>query len=73
MTVSFSRIESIPFLVGAKPDVLVDLGAQFGSLLDSGGLTDVVLKVGAEEIRVHSIILAARSPVFDAMWTTSMK
>lgn len=73
MTVSFSRIESIPFLVGAKPDALVDLGAQFGSLLDSGRSTDVVVKVGEEEIRAHSIILAARSPVFDAMWTTSMK
>ena len=73
MTVSFSGIESIPFLVGAKPDALVELGAQFGSLLDSGRLTDVVVKVGEEEIRVHSIILAARPPVLDAMWTTSMK
>jgi len=73
MTVSFSRIESVPFLNGAKPDALVDLGTQLGSLLDSGRLSDVVVRVGDEHIRAHSIVLAARSPVFDAMWTSSMK
>eukprot|EP00411_Alexandrium_monilatum_P022397 CAMPEP_0175221020 /NCGR_PEP_ID=MMETSP0093-20121207/20090_1 /TAXON_ID=311494 /ORGANISM="Alexandrium monilatum, Strain CCMP3105" /LENGTH=377 /DNA_ID=CAMNT_0016514557 /DNA_START=21 /DNA_END=1154 /DNA_ORIENTATION=+ len=73
MTVSFSRIETVPYLVGAKPDALADLGNQLGAFLDSGHLTDVVVKVGDESIRAHSAILAARSPVFDAMWSTSMK
>merc|ERR1711920_795173 len=40
---------------------------------DSGRMADVVVRVGDEQIRAHSNILAARSPVFDAMWSTSMK
>ncbi|CEF65919.1 Speckle-type POZ protein [Strongyloides ratti] len=37
-------------------------------LLD-GTLTDFVIKVGSQEIRTHKAILAARSPVFEAMFS----
>jgi len=49
------------------------LGPQLGALLDSGRFADVVVRVGQEEIRAHSAILAARSAVFDAMWSSGMK
>mmetsp|Transcript_40582 Transcript_40582/g.81788 ORF Transcript_40582/g.81788 Transcript_40582/m.81788 type:complete len:509 (-) Transcript_40582:182-1708(-) len=49
------------------------LGPQFGALLDSGLFTDVVVHVEKEEIHAHSSVLAARSPVFKAMWLSSMR
>lgn len=42
-------------------------------LLQSGNMADVVLKVGNEVIQAHSIILAARSPVFERMFSCPMK
>ena len=42
------------------------------SLLDSGDFSDVVLVVGAKEFRVHKNILAARSDVFRAMFSSDM-
>jgi len=51
-----------------------ELGPQLGKLLDSGRFADVIVRVGQEEeIRAHSAILAARSHVFDAMWSSGMK
>ena len=44
--------------------VVKDLGA----LLDGGKNTDVVFRVGDEEIAAHRLLLAARSPVFEAMF-----
>mmetsp|Transcript_101737 Transcript_101737/g.323278 ORF Transcript_101737/g.323278 Transcript_101737/m.323278 type:complete len:501 (+) Transcript_101737:59-1561(+) len=49
------------------------LGPQLGALLDSALFTDVVVHVEKEEIRAHSSVLAARSPVFKAMWLSSMR
>lgn len=73
MTVSLSKMESVLCLINAPPDTMLDLGTQFGELLDSGRFADVVLRIGEEQLRAHSVILAARSPVFDAMWATSMR
>lgn len=50
-----------------------ELGPQLGRLLDSGQFSDVVMRVGQEEISAHSAILAARSPVFEAMWSSGMR
>lgn len=47
--------------------------ASLGEALDTGLLSDVVLRVGTKEIHAHKAILAARSPVFCAMFTTDMR
>jgi hypothetical protein len=49
-----------------------DLIADFRHLWTSGHLSDVSLKVQGEEVRAHKLILAARSPVFERMFATSM-
>ncbi|KAJ8678635.1 hypothetical protein QAD02_014422 [Eretmocerus hayati] len=46
---------------------------DFGALLDSEEFSDVSLIVGCREFRVHKAILAARSPVFLAMFKNDMK
>lgn len=46
---------------------------SFKVLLDSKMFADLTLKVGDEHIRVHSLILAARSPVFCAMFSAGMR
>lgn len=43
------------------------------ALLQTGNLSDVVLKVGSETIDAHRLILAARSPVFERMFSCPMK
>lgn len=43
---------------------------SFKALLDSKLFADLTLRVGDEHIRVHSLVLAARSPVFCAMFST---
>jgi len=43
------------------------------SFLDSGTLADLTLRVGSDKILVHSQILAARSPVFQAMLLSQMR
>jgi len=73
MTVSLSRVTPLPRQKVELPDALQDLGKCLGDLFDGGHFTDVVLVVGEERINAHSIILAARSPVFDAMWCSSMQ
>lgn len=50
-----------------------NLGGHLSRLLDSGRFADVTLRVGGEEIRAHRAVLAARSPVFDAMLSSGMK
>lgn len=37
------------------------------ALLQSGHLADLALKVKTEVLQVHSVVLAARSPVFERM------
>ena len=46
---------------------------DLGNLLADGLLSDVVLRVGDQNFPVHRAILAARSPVFRAMFTSNMK
>ena len=69
--------------IGLDFDILVDdLDGQsrntissddLGNLLVDGHLSDVVLRVGDRKFPVHRAILAARSPVFRAMFTSDMK
>lgn len=73
MTVSLSRVTPLPNHREPPPDGLRDLGASLGVLLDTGRFSDVSVVCGEERLDAHSVILAARSPVFDAMWSTSMQ
>lgn len=73
MTVSLSRVTPLPNAKVAPPDALLDLSTCFGALLDSGRFADVLIVVGEERTSAHSVVLAARSPVFEAMWSTSMQ
>ncbi|KAL0699399.1 hypothetical protein Bca4012_055521 [Brassica carinata] len=43
-----------------------DLGHQFGKLLESGKGVDVTFQVDGETFPAHTLVLAARSPVFRA-------
>lgn len=43
------------------------------SLYKEETLCDFTLKIGKENLRVHKVVLCARSPVFKAMLTTEMK
>ncbi|KAK9129010.1 hypothetical protein Syun_017807 [Stephania yunnanensis] len=43
-----------------------DIGAQFGSLLENGEGSDVVFDVAGQKFHAHKLVLAARSPVFQA-------
>ena len=45
------------------------LSENFRELYDRGKYTDVIIQVKDREFKVHKAILAARSPVFDAMFT----
>lgn len=49
------------------------LALDIGELLSSGEFSDVTLEVQGQEIKVHQLILAARSPVFSAMLSVDMK
>jgi len=64
--------EEVLKLFDGQPDKR-ELGPQLGRLLDSGQFSDVVMRIGQEEISAHSAILAARSPVFEAMWSSGMR
>ena len=50
-----------------------NLTDDLGNLLVDDHLSDVVLCVGDRKFPVHRAILAARSPVFRAMFTSNMK
>lgn len=78
VTCTVSGVEPVQSFCPQRADALQDLGQQLGGLLDEGHLADVIVRVGDEKtgyekIRAHSSILAARSPVFKAMWSTSMR
>ncbi|ELU11118.1 hypothetical protein CAPTEDRAFT_161127 [Capitella teleta] len=49
------------------------LSDDLGNLFDSSGFSDVTLCVGGREFQVHKAILAARSPVFNAMFEHEME
>lgn len=72
MTIAASGVEQIAPspATGSSPS---DLGPQLGALLESGKYSDIVIRIGSEEIHAHRAILAARSPVFDAMWSSPMR
>ena len=69
--------------IGLDFDILVDdldeqssntiLSDDLGNLLVNGHLSDVALRVGDRKFPVHRAILAAKSPVFRAMFTSDMK
>lgn len=69
-----------PVLTGAMPVAdggapcasQKELAADLSALWLSGRRSDVVLKVGEEELRSHGQVLAARSPVFDRMLAAGM-
>lgn len=48
------------------PVPVSDLGHQFGKLLESGKGVDVTFRVDGETFPAHTLVLAARSPVFRA-------
>lgn len=50
-----------------------NLSDDFGHLLESRQLSDVVLSVQGKEIHAHKVVLAARSPVAAAMFQHEMK
>ncbi|XP_065205296.1 speckle-type POZ protein B-like isoform X7 [Planococcus citri] len=50
-----------------------DLSKNFALLFEKQTLTDVVLSVNGKEYPAHKAVLAARSPVFCAMFTHSTK
>lgn len=52
---------------------LVKLSKDFGNLLSRGDHSDMIIKVKDEELRAHSSILIARSSVFAAMLSSSMR
>jgi len=49
------------------------LASNLSSLLSSGWRSDAALQVDGREIKVHSLILAARSPVFKQMLDSGME
>lgn len=49
------------------------LSEDLGQLLESQKFNDVVLSVGGKEFPAHKAILAARSPVFAAMFEHEME
>lgn len=59
-----ARMAAAAATAAAHAAVVKDLGA----LLDGGKNTDVVFRVAGEDIAAHRSLLAARSPVFEAMF-----
>lgn len=52
---------------------LKGLSNDFGSLLQSQGFSDVTISVSGKEFKAHKAILAARSPVFAAMFAHDLE
>lgn len=52
---------------------LMNLSVQLEALLQTGDHTDVIIKVNDDQLRVHSLILMARSNVFASMLTLPMR
>lgn len=49
------------------------LAANMATLWSSGSWSDVTLSAGGERLRVHRLVLAARSPVFKRMLSSGMR
>nr|XP_042901794.1 kelch-like protein 8 [Parasteatoda tepidariorum] len=54
-------------------DTSINLSSDFLSALQKNSFTDVSIKCGDYVQQVHKFVLAARSPVFEAMFTTPME
>lgn len=65
--------ERVEAAASVQRDGLADLRDSWKSLLESQDLTDLTLTVRDECLRVHSVVLAARSPVFRAMLSAGMR
>jgi len=65
-------ISVAPLDAGTAATAGEDLLADLRALWESGQRSDVVLRAGGSELRVHGLILAARSPVFARMLAGEM-
>ncbi|GIX92626.1 speckle-type POZ protein [Caerostris extrusa] len=83
---SFGVLSNVIEVIERGSDFLQDFGICYGTqdsceslkdameqLLREKILCDVTLQVGSEEFPAHKAILAARSPVFKAMFTRDMQ
>lgn len=50
-----------------------DIGAHFGILLENEDGSDVTFNVDGEKFHAHKLVLAARSPVFEAEFSDAME
>lgn len=50
-----------------------DIGAHFGILLENEDSSDVTFNVDGEKFHAHKLVLAARSPVFEAEFSDAME
>ena len=67
---------SVTHTTGSRYSIAVpecDVSTHFGSLLSSEEFSDVTLVVGSEELKVHRLVLSARSPVFNTMFQVDMR
>ncbi|GIY69856.1 speckle-type POZ protein [Caerostris darwini] len=73
-TSSLINFENVEKIMGFQKDSLMELSKDFLHLLDQGvsSFADVNLKCGSVTVPAHKNILAARSPVFAAMFATEM-
>mmetsp|Transcript_9027 Transcript_9027/g.26576 ORF Transcript_9027/g.26576 Transcript_9027/m.26576 type:complete len:356 (+) Transcript_9027:165-1232(+) len=66
-------VSVVPLEAGDASRVSVeDLASDFRALWESGQRSDVELQAGGAEIKVHGLVLAARSPVFARMLEAKM-
>mmetsp|Transcript_85953 Transcript_85953/g.152277 ORF Transcript_85953/g.152277 Transcript_85953/m.152277 type:complete len:384 (+) Transcript_85953:64-1215(+) len=56
-----------------KPNTQLEVCNDLGALFASQAHTDVIFNVSGKEIRAHSQVLIARSPVFAAMFSLPMR
>ncbi|GIY40627.1 speckle-type POZ protein [Caerostris extrusa] len=72
---SLINFENVEKMMGFQKDSLMELSNDFLHLLDQGvsSFADVNLKCGSVTVPAHKNILAARSPVFAAMFATEMR
>ncbi|GIY92562.1 TD and POZ domain-containing protein 3 [Caerostris extrusa] len=71
---SLINFENVEKMMGFQKDSLMELSKDFLHLLDQGAssFADMNLKCGFVTVPAHKSILAARSPVFAAMFETEM-
>ncbi|GIY22882.1 TD and POZ domain-containing protein 3 [Caerostris darwini] len=72
---SLINFENVEKMMGFQKDSLMELSKDFLHLLDQGAssFADVNLECGSLIVPAHKSILAARSPVFAAMFATEMR